>query len=105
MRRRSRLSLYQNHLGQTALHESGYSWVAGFMLPVWLMLHGFAGWVVLASGVMGTAATLAVQSVWPDQVAWLWLLMVLVQGGVANRFYRWQLERQGWVRVAQECTT
>ena len=100
----SRLSLYQDRTGHTALHESGYSWVAGFMLPVWLMLHGFASWVVLAAGVLSAAATLAVQSVWPDQALWLWLLLVLLQGGVANRCYRWHLERRGWVLVAQEGT-
>jgi hypothetical protein len=105
MRRRSRLSLYQNHTGHTALHESGYSWVAGFMLPVWLMLHGFAGWVVLAAGVGGTAATLAVNSLWPDVTLWFWLAMVMVQGAMANRGYRWHLERQGWVRVAEEGAT
>lgn len=102
MRRRSRLSLYQNHSGQTALHESGYSWVAGFMLPVWLMLHGFAGWVVLTVAVLMSAAASILEAVSPDHGGWVWLLLVFLLGGVANRCYRWHLERQGWVLVAQE---
>jgi hypothetical protein len=98
----STLSLYQDASGRTALHESGYSWLAAFMLPIWLLLRGFKAWVVLLSSVVCTGATLLLQSAWPQAAALVWLAAALLMGALANRWHRWHLVRHGWVRVAQE---
>lgn len=99
----SKLSLYRHPNGRTALHESGYSWVAAFMLPLWLLLHGFKAWAVLLAVVLPTASVLLAQSIWSDErAALLWLLQALLIGGLTGPCYRWYLLRQAWVKVAQE---
>lgn len=99
----SKLSLYRHPSGRTALHESGYSWVAAFMLPLWLLLHGFKVWAVLLAVLLPTATVLIAQSIWPVEVAGLlWLLQALLIGALTSRCYRWYLDRYDWVKVAQE---
>jgi hypothetical protein len=96
-----RQRLYMNDRGRSAMHDDGFSWLAGASLLVWalqrrlyrfslvgLMLH--VGFTVLTMG-QSAAVHLA-----------LYVVNFVACGALANRVHRLLLERSGWCVTAEE---
>jgi hypothetical protein len=98
-----RLRLYADAQGNTALHESGFSWMAAFSLPIWALQRRHP---VLAtvSLLLNLAAGVAVtQQGWSEnaQLA-IYALTLLAGGFLAGPLRVWLLRRRGWVLSAEE---
>lgn len=96
-----RLRLYVDDRGRCAMHQSGFSWLAGIALVVWALrrrlylLAGFA--LVYGLGYNVLIAQLS-QGL---QLAALAIQFVAV-GALANPLHRLLLERGGWQVTAEE---
>jgi len=104
------LSIYIDGRGRSALHRSGFSWLAFLALPLWA-LHRRLWLVCLLSlpltwalhGVANAAIELTHNEDAQGLLALAWLLGESVfMGWQANRFHEWLLGRRGFVMTATE---
>lgn len=104
------LSIYIDHRGRSALHRSGFSWLAFLALPLWA-LHRRLWLVCLLSlpltwalhGVANAAIELTHDEDAQGLLALAWLLgESAFMGWQANRFHEWLLGRRGFVMTATE---
>lgn len=98
-----RLRLYAHPDGRIALHESGFSWLAAFMPPIWALQRGLRAMAAVV-GVIGTLPGLLGLLDW---LPWfgslvLALALPLCYGWMAAPLHAWWLHRGGWVLTAQE---
>lgn len=106
----ARLSLYVDARGRSALHRDGFTWLGGFLLPVWALtrrmwLTSFAAAilgtvinqvVVDSIGRLGETTLATVLSIgWP-------ILWIGACGALANRWHRIWLQRAGYRLIATE---
>ena len=98
-----RLSLYADAQGRTALHESGFSWMAAFSLPVWaLQRQQRLLAVVILVVQLGLGMVVAQLGLAEGTQLALFVLNVLANGFLAAPLQAWLLRRRGWVRSAEE---
>lgn len=107
---RKNLSIYIDERGRSALHRSGYSWLAFIALPLWALQRRL--WLVCllalpltwALHVMANAAIeLTDNADAQGALALAWLLGESVfMGWQANRLHGWLLARRGYVMTATE---
>ena len=104
------LSIYIDGRGRSALHRSGFSWLAFLALPLWA-LHRRLWLVCLLSlpltwalhGVANAAIELTHNEDAQGLLALAWLLgESAFMGWQANRFHEWLLGRRGFVMTATE---
>ncbi len=98
-----RLRLYADARGATAMHESGFSWLAAFSLPAWALQRRLYG-VAAASLLYGLGLGL-VAHLWQldaNVQATLYGLNFLASGFLAARLQRWMLSRRGFIVTAEE---
>ena len=98
-----RLSLYANAQGDTALHESGFSWMAAFSLPVWA-LQRQQRLLALVSLLLQLSVGMATVQLGFSEAAQLALygLNLLASGFFAAPLLAWLLRRRGWMLSAVE---
>jgi len=106
----ARLSLYVDARGRSALHRDGFTWLGGFLLPVWALTRRM--WVTsIAAAILGTVINqLIVDAIgrlgdrtlatalsigWP-------ILWIGACGALANRWHRLWLQRAGYRLIATE---
>lgn len=107
---RKNLSIYIDSRGRSALHRSGFSWLAFVALPLWALQRRL--WLVcllslpLTWGlhlVVNAAIELTDNESAQGLLALAWLLGESVfMGAWANRFHAWLLARRGYVMTATE---
>lgn len=94
----SRQRLYVNERGDRVVNDSGFSWFAALVMPIWALhkrLYGLAALLLLLGGAINLYTDAA--------TGWLlYLAQVLLYGRYANRVHRWLLERRGWRVTAEE---
>jgi hypothetical protein len=98
-----RLRLYTHADGSTALHESGFSWLAAIALPIWALQRGLRR-VAVAAFVLGlvpgmAALLLALPQRWSLGLS---VVTVLASGVLAAPLHARWLRRRGWVLTAEE---
>lgn len=107
---RRNLSLFIDAGGRSALHRSGFSWLAFVGLPLWA-LHRRLWWLVPLSlvglawvhGAVNTLLELLPSTDGQGALAGLWLLgESWFVGRHANRLHLWLLQRRGFVLTATE---
>jgi hypothetical protein len=106
----STLSIFANDQGRTALHRSGWSWLAALSLPLWALRRSM--WRTLAALLFAlplllTALDVAIKAI-PDErtQGWLGLAGILgwsiACGALANRWHLRNLHRAGYQLIATE---
>ena len=96
-----RLRLYVDERGRSAMHQSGFSWLAGIALVLWALRKRLYILAAL-SLVYGVGYNLVVAQLSPGlQLAALAIQFSLI-GALANPLHRWILERRGWQLTAEE---
>jgi len=97
----SQLSLYASEDGRTALHHSGFSFLAGMVPVVWALQRRLYGIAALAL-VYGIVFNHLIEGLALGMQSAIYAVQVAVVGGLANRLHAWLLERKGWILTAQE---
>jgi hypothetical protein len=107
---RKNLSIYIDGRGRSALHRSGFSWLAFIALPLWALQRRL--WLVCLlslaltwalHGVANAAIELTHDEDAQGLLALAWLLgESTFMGWQANRFHEWLLARRGYVMTATE---
>jgi len=97
----SQLSLYVSEDGRTAVHYSGFSFLAGMVPIVWALQRRLYGIAALTL-VYGIAYNYLVNSLTLGTQSAIYAVQVAVVGGLANRLHAWLLERRGWILTAKE---
>ncbi len=100
-----RLRLYADASSDTALHESGFSWLATFVLPVWLLQRGLRRAAALAFVLALVPGSMALLLGLSETVSAVLAGGYLLSCGVlAAPLHAWWMVRHGWV-VTAEATT
>ena len=93
-----RQRLYVNDRGDCVMHDSGFSWIAAFFLPVWALqkrLYVLALIAFVVNGALSYYADTRIQIM-------LGGAQIVLSGLLANRVHGWLLERRGWRVTAEE---
>jgi hypothetical protein len=96
-----RQRLYMNDRGRSAMHDDGFSWLAGFSLIVWALqrrLYRFG----LACLMLHVGFTLLLTRQSAGMQIALYVVNFMVCGALASRVHRLLLERSGWCVIAEE---
>ena len=106
----STLSIFANDQGRTALHRSGWSWLATLSLPLWALRRNL--WRTLAALLIAlplllVALDLAIRTISGEQTqGWLALAWIvgwsIACGALANRWHLHCLHRAGYQLIATE---
>ncbi len=98
-----RLSLYADAQGNTALHESGFSWMAAVSLPIWALQRQHPALAAVSLLLQLAAGALVARLALDDmvQVA-LYAGSAGAIGFLAGPLRVWLLRRRGWVLSALE---
>ena len=98
-----RLRLYANEQGDTAVHESGFSWLAAISLPAWALqrrLYGLAAVSLLA--ILASGALAARSGLGEGWQLGLYATGFVAGGYLASHLQAWLLRRRGWFVSAEE---
>lgn len=100
------LAIYMNDAGESALHRTGFSWVAAIAPPIWAFQHRLYKTFIaaLAVGVFMTHANALMPNTAPwtgFRIGWI-LLQVLGAGFGANLYHRIVLEYSGYFMTSAE---
>ena len=102
----AKLAIYMNEAGQSALHRTGFSWMAAIVPPIWALQHHLYKTCV-ATFVISTLVNPTIALV-PDgpprtavQIGWA-LFQLLGAGFGANLYHRIVLERSGYFMTSAE---
>ena len=93
-----RQRIYVNELGDCVVNETGFSWFAALVSPVWALQRRLY-LVALALFVTGVATSYYADTTMQLVVG---LAQVVLFGSLGNRVHRWLLERRGWRVTAEE---
>ena len=86
-----RQRIYVNERGDCVVNDTGFSWFAALLSPVWALQKRLY-LVALALVVTGIATSLYAETTMQLVVA---LAQIALFGSLANRVHRWLLERRG----------
>lgn len=106
----STLSIFVNSQGRTALHRSGWSWLAALSLPLWALRRNL--WRTLAALLIAlplllAALDVAIKTI-PGERTQGWLALAgivgwsIACGALANRWHLRCLHRAGYQMIATE---
>ena len=106
----STLSIFANDQGRTALHRSGWSWLAALSLPLWALRRNL--WrtlaaLFIASPPLLVALDVVIKAI-PGEHTQGWLALALIVGwsiacaALANRWHLRCLRRAGYRLIATE---
>jgi hypothetical protein len=106
----STLSIFVNSQGRTALHRSGWSWLAVLSLPLWALRRNL--WRTLAALLIAlplllAALDVAIKTI-PGERTQGWLALAAIVGwsiscgALANRWHLRCLHRAGYQMIATE---
>jgi len=94
-----RQRIYMNERGDCVINDSGFSWFAALLVPIWALqrrLYLLALVMILAGGAINFFPLTTVAQIV------LVVVQILLYGSLANRVHRWLLERRGWRVTAEE---